>query len=77
MWKEESDKLVYEKTFKDFKEGFEFLKKVAGLAEEMNHHPDLFQSWNKVRLELSTHSEGNKITQKDRKLADKISDLEK
>jgi 4a-hydroxytetrahydrobiopterin dehydratase len=52
-----------------------FVNKVADLAEEANHHPDiLIHGWNKVRLTLSTHSEGG-VTEKDRALAERIDQL--
>lgn len=41
--------------FKDFKRSIEFANKVAGLAEEQNHHPDICIFYNKVKLVLSTH----------------------
>jgi len=45
---------------------------VAELAEQANHHPDIFvHGWNKVRLELSTHSEGG-LTEADFELAARI-----
>ena len=44
-----------EYVFTDFKEAFAFLTIVAELAERVNHHPTIWNSWNKVRLELTTH----------------------
>lgn len=65
-----------EKTFQfaDFAEAMAFVNEVAGLAEEANHHPDIAITWNKVRLTLSTHSEGG-VTRKDIELAGSIEDL--
>ena len=52
-------------TFDDFAAAMAFVNRVAEAAEAANHHPDiLVHGWNKVRLELSTHSEGG-ITQAD------------
>ena len=42
--------------FKDFKQAFEFMTLCARYAEEIDHHPDWSNSWNKVRVSLSTHS---------------------
>ncbi len=42
--------------FKDFKEAMVFVNQVADIAEEEGHHPDISISWNKVKLDLSTHS---------------------
>ena len=44
--------------FKDFRAAMEFVNKVAGLAEEEGHHPDIHIHYNKVRLELWTHAIG-------------------
>jgi 4a-hydroxytetrahydrobiopterin dehydratase len=41
--------------FKDFKEAFGFMTQVADIAEEMNHHPEWFNVYNKVKIELTTH----------------------
>lgn len=42
--------------FKDFKGAFEFMTLCANLAEELDHHPDWSNSWNRVSVRLSTHS---------------------
>lgn len=68
MWKEERDELYRQFEFKDFKQAFDFMTKVAAVAEEQNHHPRWQNEYNKVEIWLSTHSEG-KITDKDRQLA--------
>ena len=44
--------------FKDFREAMEFVNHAASLANEQDHHPDIFISYNKVRLTLSTHKVG-------------------
>ena len=55
--------------FKDFVAAMAFVNRVADVAEEVNHHPDiLVHGWNKVRLELTTHSEG-KLTDSDHAMA--------
>ena len=55
-------------TFADFKQAFEFMVLSAQYAEELNHHPDWSNSWNKVSVELSTHSAGA-LTELDIQLA--------
>nr|WP_255532427.1 4a-hydroxytetrahydrobiopterin dehydratase [Polynucleobacter sp. AP-Reno-20A-A9] len=45
-------------TFVDFKKAFEFMTLCAQYAEEIDHHPDWSNTWNKVTVELSTHSVG-------------------
>ena len=50
---------------------------MGGEAEKMNHHPDIFlHSWNKVKITISTHSEGG-VTEKDFRLAEIIDKLSK
>ena len=44
--------------FQDFKEAFDFMTEVAEVAETLNHHPDWSNSWNKVSIQISTHSAG-------------------
>ena len=59
----------------DFAAAIALVNAVAGLAEEANHHPDiLVHGWNKVRLTLSTHSEGG-LTDADFALARRIDAL--
>lgn len=41
--------------FKDFREALSFANKVGAIAEQEGHHPDLFISWGKVKVQLSTH----------------------
>ncbi len=63
---------VIERTFvfRDFKEAMTFVNDVAEAAENENHHPDIHISYNKVRLELTTHKAGG-LTQSDFILASK------
>jgi 4a-hydroxytetrahydrobiopterin dehydratase len=59
----------------DFAAAIAFVDRVAELAEQANHHPDiLLHGWNKVRLTLSTHSEGG-LTNSDFALAARIDGL--
>jgi 4a-hydroxytetrahydrobiopterin dehydratase len=69
MWEEKNNLLCRTFEFKDFKEAFGFMTRVAFLAEEMHHHPNWSNVYNKVTIELTTHDAGNTITEKDRKLA--------
>jgi 4a-hydroxytetrahydrobiopterin dehydratase len=74
-WKQDGATLTRDFECKDFKDALAFVNKVGALAEEANHHPDiLIHGWNKVRLTLSTHSEG-KVTEKDQALAERIDSL--
>jgi 4a-hydroxytetrahydrobiopterin dehydratase len=72
MWKEEDDKLKRTFVFKDFEIAFAFMTKVAAVANTLDHHPWWSNAYNKVNFELSTHDAGNKVTDKDRNLADQI-----
>jgi 4a-hydroxytetrahydrobiopterin dehydratase len=59
----------------DFATALAFVDQVGALAEAANHHPDiLLHGWNKVRLTLSTHSEGG-LTEADFRLAAEIDGL--
>ena len=74
-WIEENNELHKEFTFKNFSEAFAFMTRVAFLVEKADHHPEWTNAWNKVSIKLSTHSAGNKITQKDIDLAHAIDQL--
>ncbi|MBZ5699473.1 MAG: 4a-hydroxytetrahydrobiopterin dehydratase [Acidobacteriia bacterium] len=60
--------------FQDFTQAFGFMTRVALVAEKMDHHPDWSNSWNKVTVDLSTHSAGG-LTKKDVDLAGKIQQI--
>lgn len=72
MWTEKNNKLTRTFKFTDFQEAFAFMTRVAFLAEKLNHHPNWSNVYNTVEIELTTHDEGNTITEKDRKLAEAI-----
>jgi len=57
--------------FKDFTQAFGFMKRVAVVADRMNHHPDWSNAYNTVTIDLSTHSAGG-LTKNDFELAGKI-----
>jgi 4a-hydroxytetrahydrobiopterin dehydratase len=75
MWKEENNQLVRSFEFHDFVSAFGFMTRVALVAEELNHHPEWKNVYNKVEIRLSTHDAGNVITEKDRELARQIDSL--
>lgn len=70
-WKFENSGIEKKFVFKDFKESLVFINKVGALAEEHNHHPELFNVYNKVNIRLSTH-DYNGVTNKDFNLAKAI-----
>ena len=56
----DGDTIVRDLKFDDFAAAMAYVNRVAELAEEVNHHPDiLVHGWNRVRLTLSTHSGGH------------------
>lgn len=75
MWTEKDNRLQKTFKFKDFTQAFAFMTEVAFLAEKMNHHPDWRNVYNTVEISLSTHDAGNKVTEKDRQLAEAIDRL--
>jgi 4a-hydroxytetrahydrobiopterin dehydratase len=74
QWRREGPEIVREIKFKTYLDGAAFVDRVAHLAEEMNHHPDIHLGWRKVTLRISTHSKGG-LTAMDFELAGKIDGL--
>ncbi len=75
MWEEKNNTLYRKFEFKDFSQAFGFMTRVALAAEKMDHHPSWTNVYTTVEISLSTHSAGNVVTEKDRKLAQKIDAL--
>jgi 4a-hydroxytetrahydrobiopterin dehydratase len=74
-WQGDGQAIAREWKFEDFGQAIAFVNRVADEAERANHHPDIhLHGWNKVRLELSTHSEGG-LTQADFDMASRIDKL--
>ena len=73
-WSLEQGKLHRAFEFRDFSQAFGFMTRVALAAEAMGHHPDWSNAWNKVAIDLSTHSAGG-LTQNDFQLAAKIQEI--
>jgi 4a-hydroxytetrahydrobiopterin dehydratase len=74
-WQHDGQAITREWTFEDFAQALAFVNRVADAAETVNHHPDIhLHGWNRVRLELSTHSEGG-LTQADFDMAARIDAL--
>jgi 4a-hydroxytetrahydrobiopterin dehydratase len=75
QWSQRPDVLERDFEFDDFAGAIAFVNRVAEAAEQADHHPDiLIHGWNKVRLTLSTHSEGG-VTDLDHQLARRIDEL--
>jgi len=71
-WEEKDNQLYRSFKFADFGEAFSFITHIALIAEKMDHHPTWKNTWNTVEIWLTTHDAGNKVTEKDRKLATAI-----
>ena len=73
-WELSGTEIVKQYKLADFVAAMAFVNQVAEAAEAANHHPDIDIRWNKVRLALSTHSEGG-LTNNDFALAAQIESL--
>lgn len=72
MWEEIDNKLYRKFQFTNFSEAFAFMTRVAIEAEKADHHPLWTNVYNTVEIWLSTHEEGDVVTEKDLILAAKI-----
>ena len=57
--------------FKDFRQALAFTNKIGEIAESVGHHPDIYLTWGKVRIEIFTHKV-NGLTKDDFVLAAKF-----
>lgn len=73
-WTLKRNKLHREYQFADFVTAFGFMTSVALIAQAVDHHPEWFNVWNVVRVDLATHDAGG-ITSLDVKLAQAIEEL--
>ena len=72
-WEEINNTFLKTFEFKGFSEAINFVNKVADLANAQDHHPNMeIFSYKYVKIKLTTHCEGNKITEKDHKLREAI-----
>jgi 4a-hydroxytetrahydrobiopterin dehydratase len=75
-WEREGDEIVREWRFENFGEAIAFVDRVAEVAEEADHHPDIFvHGWNKVKLSLTNHSAGG-LTEVDFQMAARFDALD-
>jgi len=75
MWQETKHGLYKQFNFDDFRAAWDFMTKVAAIAERMDHHPRWENEWNVVQIWLITHEEKGNISDKDREMAKAIDDL--
>lgn len=70
----DGEKLQREYKFPDFRKALEFVNLVGEIAEQQNHHPDIYFTWGQARIQIWTHS-AKGLTENDFILAAKISEL--
>lgn len=73
-WAREGEALRRTFRFADFDAAWDFMGRVADIARRLDHHPDWSNSWNTVRISLTTHSE-SRITSLDLLMAEEIGRL--
>lgn len=76
-WTFKDDKIHRQLKFDGFPEAVAFITRIAFAAEEQKHHPELFNVYNSLKISLCTHDAGDKVTQKDIKLAEAIEEIYK
>ncbi len=74
-WTFADDSLKKTFKFNNFREAISFIVRIAFSAEELNHHPELFNVYSRVAITLRTHEAGNKVTDRDVKLAQAIEQI--
>jgi len=68
-WTYEANRLKKTFALNNFREAVSFIIRMAFEAEALNHHPEIFNVYNRVRVELMTHDAGDRVTAHDVKLA--------
>lgn len=68
-WTRRGDALVRTVELEDFRAAVAFLVRVAFVAEQHGHHPEITNVYNRVTLRLTTHDAGDRVTEKDVALA--------
>jgi len=74
-WTQDDHALRREFVFDDFRQAFAFMTSVAREAEQLDHHPDWTNVYNRISIRLSTHSAGG-VTDRDFELAEAINRLD-
>ncbi|MDX1641979.1 MAG: 4a-hydroxytetrahydrobiopterin dehydratase [Balneolaceae bacterium] len=74
-WSFEDDTITKDFSFPDFKEAMSFMVRVGFEAEALVHHPNWSNVYNSVSIHLNTHDAGDKVTEKDIKLAKAIEEI--
>jgi 4a-hydroxytetrahydrobiopterin dehydratase len=71
-WSADGDTIAKTFVFENFREAVAFIVRISYECEEMDHHPDIRNTYKTVRLSLATHDAGGKVTERDIKLARRI-----
>ena len=74
-WEFTDDQLRKTYLFTNFREAMGFIIRISYEAEQQDHHPKIYNWYNRVELSLNTHDAGNKVTQKDFNLAHAIESI--
>ena len=74
-WIFENDCLKRNFEFSNFRDAMSFLVRISFEADQRDHHPEIFNCYNRVSLSLNTHDAGGKVTGKDFSLASAIDDI--
>ena len=74
-WSWADDKLHKSIAFTDFREAMSFLIKLSFEIEQRDHHPEIYNSYNQVKISMATHDAGGKVTARDFELARAIDKL--
>ena len=74
-WTFERDALTKTFKFGSFREALSFMTRIGFEAEELNHHPEWTNVYNRVIVRLNTHDAGGKVTAKDVDLASRIQEI--
>jgi 4a-hydroxytetrahydrobiopterin dehydratase len=74
-WSLQDNAIVKTFEFDSFREALSFMVRAGFEAEEMNHHPEWTNVYNRVSIRLNTHDAGGKVTAKDLELAKRIQEI--
>lgn len=74
-WTERNGRLEAQFEFADFTDAFAFMTSVASIANELGHHPEWSNVYNRVSIALTTHDKGNVVTDLDRSFANAVDEL--
>ena len=70
-WERDGDMITKEFNFDSFRDGIVFVNRVATVADEMNHHPDIDIRYTTITIAMTTHDAGG-LTEKDLELAQQV-----